>query len=72
MVTNKTLRTDKGKQVCFENDFKFANPVDLNKCLKQTKLPILLYTCAHISELPSNISTMSEGNTPVRFGLSPI
>ena len=32
--------------------------VDLNICLKLIKLPISLYTCATISELPSNISTM--------------
>ena len=38
--------------------FIFAIAVDLNKCLKQVKLPISLYTCTHISELPSNLSTM--------------
>ena len=30
----------------------------IKKGIKQIKLPILLYTCAPISELPSNISTM--------------
>ena len=32
--------------------------VDVDKCLKQIKLPILRHTCASYSELPSNISTM--------------
>ena len=33
------------------------NP-DQNKCPKQVKSPILLHTCAPLSELPSNISAM--------------
>ena len=31
--------------------------VDLKKCLKQIKVPILQYTCVPISELPSNVRT---------------
>ena len=38
--------------------FKFATAVDLSKCFTQTKLPILLYTCAPSSELPSNIGSV--------------
>ena len=41
-----------------ENILKFANDIDLNKCLKHIKLPSLLLPRATISELPSNISTM--------------
>ena len=32
--------------------------MDLNKCLKQIKLPVLLNSCVPISELPSNIRRM--------------
>ena len=46
------------KQVHFEINFKLVTSIDLNISLKQIKLPISLYTCVHISELPSNISTM--------------
>ena len=53
MVTRNTLRTWKKVK---KNEFVTA--VDLNKCLKQIKLPVYLYTCAPILELPSNISTM--------------
>ena len=34
---------------------------DLIKCLMQIKQQGLLLMCAHISELPSNISTMQRG-----------
>ena len=37
-----------------------ATAVNLNKCLKQIKLPILLGTCAPTPELPSNKNTMGE------------
>ena len=36
----------------FFNDFKYETAVDLNK------FPISLYTCAPISELPSNIKPL--------------
>ena len=58
MVAQNTLRTRDGKWVFSEDDCKFATDVVLNKRLKQIKLPILLNTCAPISELTSNISTM--------------
>ena len=38
------------KTAHFQDNFKFATAVDLNKCLKQI---ISLFTCAPISELPS-------------------
>ena len=38
---------------------KFMTVVDPNKCLKQIKLPIKLYTRASSSKLPSDISAMS-------------
>ena len=62
MVTYDTLRTCEGKHVFFKIDLKFETAVDLNKCLKQIKLPISTYSCAPISELPSDKSTM--GYTP--------
>ena len=40
------------------NNVKVATIVDLNKFLKQIKLPISLYTCTPISEVPSNKNTM--------------
>ena len=46
------------KKGILKNNFKFSTDVDLSKCLKQIKLPILLYTCAPFSELPSNIRIM--------------
>ena len=55
MVTLTILRT----YSIFWNLFKFATYVDLNKCLKQIKLPISLRTCAPITELPSGKSTMT-------------
>ena len=46
------------KKFYSEMIIKLAPALYLNKCLKHVKLPILLYTCAPFSELPSNISTM--------------
>ena len=40
MVTLNTLRTGEGEQVYFENIFKFALAVDLDKYFKQVKLLI--------------------------------
>ena len=48
MVTRDALR---------KYHFKFATSVDLNEYLAEIKLPISLYTCAPISELPYNISS---------------
>ena len=46
------------KTVLFQKiNFKFATTVNSNKCLKQIKLPILLFECASISELPSDLGT---------------
>ena len=41
-----------------EQKIKFATAVDLTKCFQQITLPILIYTCAANSKLPSDISTM--------------
>ena len=46
-----------------EKKVKFATANDLIKFLKQNKFPITPNTCADISELPSNISTMG----PAKF-----
>ena len=56
MVTQITFRMCKGKH--FLNILDLRLRVHLNKRLKQNIVPILVHTCAPISELPSNISTM--------------
>ena len=58
MVTQNTLHTREAKLVYFENDSRFATADALNKYLKYIELPILLYTCAHISESPCNKISM--------------
>mgnify|MGYP007022999124 CR=1 FL=1 len=61
MVTQKTLRLLEGWTDPFANNIKFSTVFDLNKCLKQSKLPISLYggaKCASPSELPSTVLTM--------------
>ena len=58
MVPQKTLRTCEENRSYFIFYLNLETSVELNKCLKQIKLPIELYTCALFSELPSNISTM--------------
>ena len=55
----------KEKKALCENNFKFATAVDLSKCLNRMKSPILTYTCASISELPSDIGTKIQ--TPLQF-----
>ena len=49
-----------GIQVFLEIVFKSKAAVYLNKSLKQLKSSISQYTCASISELPSNTSTMNQ------------
>ena len=57
MVTQKSALVN--ENICLKKYiFKFVNAVDLNKCLKKINLPIFLYNCAPISELPCNINTM--------------
>ena len=58
MVTQKTLRTCIERNIYYE--FEFSTALDLNKCLQQIKLPILLYMGASISKLPANIITMKK------------
>ena len=55
------------KQVRRKTDFlkmsiEFATSFDLNKCLKQIKLPISLFTCQSSSESPSNLNIMISSN----------
>ena len=68
MVTENKLRTHKGKQLFSERK---TNPnvtaFDLIKCTKQIKQQRLLITFAAISELPSNISTMSSDNNKRKY-----
>ena len=56
MVSQNTLRTC-GR--LFRNKFRLLTAVDLNECLKQIKLQISHHAYAPISELLSNMSTMS-------------
>ena len=64
MVSLNTLRSCVGNQVFLKMHFKLVTSVDLKKCLKHIKLPILLDTCAPTSKLPSNISTMINSDSP--------
>ena len=57
------MHTRGGKYGIFANYFRFATTVDLNKCFKQIKLQFLLFTCAPISELLSNLSTVCPGSS---------
>ena len=43
----------------FEINFKFSTALDQNKSPKQIKLPFSLFTCSPISEVPSDINTMT-------------
>ena len=59
MITRNTLRTCEGNQVFSEEEkIRFVTALDLNKCLSQIRKQISLRTCAPISELPSNVSSM--------------
>ena len=49
---------------------KFETSFDLNKCLKQIKLPGFFHACTPISELSSNISTMVISDSTAFFGLT--
>ena len=44
--------------------FKPTTAIDVNKCLKQIKLPNFLHMYARYPRLPSNIGTMSLGLLP--------
>ena len=59
MVRHNTLRTREGKHG-FKKNVKFFT-ADLNKnerISKMKRMALLLYACAPISVLPSNIATM--------------
>ena len=59
MVTHTMLRTHKGGNVSSEKKNPICMPpLDLIKCLNQR----LLFTCAPISGLPSNVGTMTKTN----------
>ena len=58
MVTQNMLRTCEENRTFSTEKNRFATALDLNKCIKQIKLPILRRTCAPFFEVPSNISTM--------------
>ena len=50
------------KAICKKKSFIFDTAVDLNKCLKQIKLPDTFKTSATCSELLSDIRTINNGN----------
>ena len=54
MVAQNTLCTYEEKKLDFQN----STALELNECLKQIKLPISRYKCAHRPQLASNICDM--------------
>ena len=64
MVTQNKMRTHKRKKIFSENKIQFVTALDLIKGLKNVKQQRLLFTCAPISELPSNQSTMFYSHHP--------
>ena len=51
-------RSARMKENRYFKRIKFVTAVDLSKSLKQMKLPMLINTCAPISELSSNLTIM--------------
>ena len=49
-----------GKHDNLKMNFKIGTTIDVNKCLKQNKLPDSVYICATLSELPWDIVFMVE------------
>ena len=47
----------------FKEKYIFATDAALNECLEQIKLPVLLYTCVPIFELPATTSIMALSRT---------
>ena len=60
LVAQHTLRACEGNPGLFEYEIKFGISVDLNKCLKQIKLPNSLDTSAPNFDIPYSISSMGE------------
>ena len=58
MVTQDTLHVCKRKLDVSEIELRFATYIAINKCFEQIELPISFHTCAPISELPYNRSTI--------------
>ena len=63
--SEKKLPTCEGKQVFYENNFRYVIAANFN--IGKIDLPISLYRCAPIAELPSNIGTMSSLDNVCRF-----
>ena len=58
MVTQYNVYASvKENESFLERNLRFVTTLELNKCLKQIRLSILLNTLTPISELPSNLST---------------
>ena len=60
MVTQNMLRKHKGTLVFSEKNTRLVTALQLIECLNQIEYHILFFTCAPISELTSNISTMTQ------------
>ena len=58
MVAQNMLRVCVGNRTFFTQIFLIETALDLNECLIQIRLTIVLSTREPINELPSNISTM--------------
>ena len=58
MVTQIMLDTHEGRLALPDKNIRFVTALDLINCVDQIKYQKLLLTCAPISELPSNTSTM--------------
>ena len=54
MVTLNTVRACDVKQAFLKKNVKVPTAVLLKECLQEIKLPISLFTCARVSELPSD------------------
>ena len=58
MVAQNMLCTYEVKE-----DFSEQIPADVTDCLQQIEIPDLLNMCAQCSEIPYNLSTMTEGDS---------
>ena len=62
MVTHNMIRTkEENRYFTEKKKIRFVTVLDLSKFLKQIKSQRLLFTCALISKLPSNMSTKGKG-----------
>ena len=71
MVTQKQMRTRVGNQYFSQINVIYTTALDLNKCLKQIKLTISLYTCVPISDTRSKTNMVKPQLTAfMSFGIN--